>query len=480
MSEQRTRVASGTVASALQMGIGFVTIIVFGRLVGNNQLGLYFFVLSIVSTTDGLLNGFIAACKKRISEHDAPVRELLGLVLVVTIPAAIVLSGLVGGVLVAFDLIDADVTLLFAIAFVPFVASTAAVRMVVGLGRVDAAQWLQTARTVLRAIVQLALILVGLGAVGLVVGHAIAMTLGAAAALLFVGIVPRLPAIETVRSVGEFARYSVPGGVISRIDESADEMILGIMFAAGVVGDYGVAVRLVAPALLVSSVIQGSLAARLSDLDSRGEPVAHVIRKNLAFTAILSIPICFGALAIGDHVVVTAFGSEFGGAAPFLVILAASRVVKSFASPMTSAIAGFDLPRRLLVVNAISAVTVLVGAPVLAVAIGPIGVAVAIFLSTVVRCVLSALVLLSRVGRRSLVPRQVGEQVLAGFVMFWCVAAADRLLITDWLAVVLTVLIGGIVYGVVLLVVSPETRAATVKFVNKAFYTSRPETFRQT
>lgn len=469
MSEQRDRVASGTVASAVQMAIGFVSVILFGRLAGDEVVGVYFFVLSIIATTDGLLNGMMAACKKRISEYDAPVEELLGLLLIVTVPGAVVFAIVISGVLVLFDLTEPDVTVFFLVAFVPFVASTAGVRMVIGLGRVDAAQWLQTARTVLRVIVQLALIVVGFGAVGLVAGHAVAMTLGSIAAFVFIGIVPRLPSLETVRSVGTFARYSVPGGVISRIDESADEMILGFMFASGVVGDYGIAVRLVAPALLISAVMQGSLGTRVSNLDSRGESVAHVVRKNLAFTAILSVPIFFGVLAIGDHIVVTAFGSEFSGAAPFVVILAASRIVKCFGSPMTSAVGGLDLPRQMVVINTISALAVLVGAPAIAVVIGPLGVAVALLLSTVIRYVLAAFVLVPRIGFRSLFPRQFGEQLLAGLVMYLCVTVADRILITDWVTVVFTVGIGGVVYIATLLAVSPETRTAVVKSSNNQF-----------
>lgn len=469
MSNQRTRVASGTVASAVQMVIGFVSVIIFGRLVGDETLGVYFFVLSIVSTTDGLLNGVMAACKKRISEYAAPVEELLGLLLIVTVPGAVVLAIVISGVLVFFDLTKGTVAVLLLIDFVPFVASTAGVRMTVGLGRVDAAQWLQTARTVLRIVVQLVLIVVGFGVAGLVVGHVVAMTLGSIALFVFIGIVPRLPSLDTVRSVGTFARYSVPSGVISRIDESADEMILGIMFASGVVGDYGVAVRLLAPALLVSAVVQGSLGTRVSNLGSRGESVAGVVKKNLAFTAILSVPIFFGVLAIGEQVIVTAFGSEFAGAARFVVVLAASRVVKCFASPMTSTVSGLDLPRLMVVINTISALIVLIGSPVIAVVIGPLGVAVALLLSTVVRYVLAAFVLVPRIGFRSLVPRQFGEQLFAGLVMFLCVTVADRFLITGWITVVLTVGIGGIVYITTLLAVSPETRTAVVESSNNQF-----------
>lgn len=463
MSDQRTRVASGTVASAVQMTIGFVSIIFFGRLVGDGQLGVYFFVLSIMSTIDGLLNGVIVACKKRISEHQAPVEELLGLVLGVTIPGAIIFAVITNRVLVFFDLMEGDVAGLFLFAFVPFVASTAAVRMIIGLGRVDAAQWIQTARTIIRVTVQFILILVGLEAVGLIVGHAIAMALGSAASLVFIGVAPRFPDLDTIRSVGTFARYSIPGGIISRIDESADEMILGIMFASGVVGDYGVAVRLVAPALLVSSVMQGSLGTRVSNLDSRGESVGHVIRKNLAFTGILSVPIFFGVLAIGDHIIITAFGQEFSGATPFLMILAASRVVKCFGSPMTSAVGGLDLPGWMVVINTVSALGVLIGAPVIAMIIGPIGVAVAILFSTIIRYLMAALILVPRVGFWSLVPRQFGEQIFAGLMMFVGVTTADQFLINGWVTVIFTVGIGIAVYGAILFVISPETRIAVAE-----------------
>lgn len=467
MSSQRAKVASGTIANATQMALGFATIILFSRLLGSEAIGIYFFVLSIVATSDGILTGVISACGKRIPEEGSKVAELLGILAYGVIPVTLLYSIGVAGVLLVAGAADARTSLFVFIVFVPFVASSAGVRAIIGFERVDVARWLQTARTVVRVLIQFILIIGGMGVIGMILGHAIAMSLAGIAAFMWMKVIPRLPSRDTVESVWEFARYSVPSGLVSRVDESADEMLMGLLFAAGAVGEYGVAVRLVAPALLLPSVIQGSLSARLSRLESEGREVDNVLRSNLAFSAALSIPIFFGALAIGDHVIVTVFSSEFAGAAAFLTILAASRVIKSWSSPMTSAIAGLDRPRTLFVVDVLSATTMVLGGLLLSLAIGPIGIALGILIAVTVRWVSGLVVLLEYAQLRDLIPAQIFEQIAAGIAMYGIIVWVESWFITDWIAVILTVGLGGVVYGLTLLSLSAETRSLAFAMANR-------------
>lgn len=467
MSSQRSRVASGSVANAVQMGLGFVSIVAFSRLLGPEAIGVYFFVLAVVSTADGLLNGLVMAVGKRIPEVDSNVPELLGVLTYGLLPATVAFSALVAAVLFLTGAAAGDTALFIFLVFTPFVASAAGVRAIIGLERVDLARWLEAARTVLRIALQFALIVLGFGVVGMVVGYTLAMVVAAVGALVVMQVLPRLPSRETLDSVWDFARYSIPGGVVSRLDESADEMLMGLLFVSATVGDYGVAVRLVAPALLVPSVIQGSLSARLSRLESQGKPVAAVLRRNLAFSAVLAMPLFFGALAIGNQVVVTVFGSEFSGAGPFLVILAASRVVKAWSSPMTSAVAGLDHPRAVLVINTISAATMVGGGLLLAVLVGPVGIALGILGAMVVRWLACVVVLTEYASLRDLLPVQIGEQLAAGATMYLLVVWLAGWLVTSWQTVILAVGLGGMAYGLVLLAVSTETRRAATEMTTR-------------
>jgi O-antigen/teichoic acid export membrane protein len=442
------------------MAIGFATIILFGRLLGPAGIGTYFFILAIVTTADGGLNGLIVACRKRIAEVDSDVSELLGVLVFVLGPLVLLVSLGVAGILWGTGIVSTQVAVYILIDFFPFVMATAGVMAIVGLERVDLSEWLQTGRTVFRVIIQLTFLAAGLGVTGLVGGHALAMLIGAVVSFIVTGYAPTVPSKTTIQSVWSFARYSVPSGIVARLDASVDEVFVGLLFVSATVGDYGAAARLVTPALLIPAVIEGSLSSRVSRLDSRGDNVGNVVRKNLAFAAVLAVPLFFGAGALGDHVVVTVFGAEFAGAAAFLIPLAGARVLQAWASPLTSVIVGLDRPKAKLGIDVLSALVLIVGAVVFAGLLGPVGIAFAVLGSVTVRLLSCLVVLSTELSLWSLFPRQVGEQLFAGLLMYLVVAGLDRWVVADWVTIVLSVLIGATVYGVALLIVSPETRSA--------------------
>ncbi|MDT3437314.1 oligosaccharide flippase family protein [Haloarcula sp. 1CSR25-25] len=471
MASQRSRVASGSFANVVQMVLGFIVVVAFSRHLGSAEIGVYFFVLSIVATLDGGINGIIAALKKRISEQDANRDEILGALGIILIPISITFSILIFvGMSALNGNWDPRVPQLVAILFAPFVIATSITRMIIGISEVGKAKWLQTSRTAFRAVVQFALI--GLGTTGLVIGNTIGIVVFLVIGLFVLGIYPSIPSRETLRLIWEYARYSIPSGIVGRLNDSTDQMIIGLLFVSSTVGLYGVAARLVAPALLITSVIQGSLETKVSNLHSGGHEVKKAIRENMSFTAILSIPLFFGSLAIGDHIIAVIFGDEFTGAYLFLVVLAFSRVVKSLASPMTSIIGSLDCPSVVFRINLASSMVLLVGCFGMGIAIGGVGVALGIVAAIMTRFVLCVNFLHPRVGIKNLVTRQFFEQVGAGFIMLIITYAWDQsTVVTGWMETGILIGIGGVVYFLVLLTMSPEFRDLA-RGVTEDFYSS--------
>lgn len=462
MSNQRSRVLSGSVANAVQMSVGFLGIIVLSRMLGPSDIGLYFWVLSIVSTLDGILNGFISAVRKRIPEVESDINELLGVLSIVLIPTLLVFGLSVGGVVGIMR--TTEIGGFTVVIFIVFVLSTAVNSTLVGLERIDLSRWLQAGRTILRTVLQVILVGGGAGTVGMFTGYIGAMTITIVIGVILIGKRPIRPSYDTFRSVWKFARYSIPGGIVSRLDESVDEMIAGLLFASAVVGNYGVAIRLVAPALLVPSVIQGSLSARLSRLESEGKNIGSVIHSNLSFAPYFAIPLFFGALAIPEHIIVTVFSSQYADAASIFTAIALSRVVKSFASPMTSAIAGFDRPRAVMWINIASSSIMVLSSVVLGILIGPIGIALGLIASLMTRVVLCAFVLIEYVTFSQLLPQYTLIQFGVGAIMFGVVKIMDFFLISDVITILLTIGVGGIVYIGGTTVLIPDLRDVVTDF----------------
>lgn len=466
MSNQRERVASGTVASALTMTIGFIAIVPFSRSLGPSDIGLYFWVLSIISTADGVINGLLVAIKKRVSEVDADIPELLGVIAWIVVPFTVLVAAVVSvGLLVSGAAQPWTAAAAFII-FVPFVLAVAAKRVIIGLERVDVAQWLTTGRTCLRVVLQFGLLVIGTGVAGMFAGYATAMIAATVVGFMIVGVRPTAPSRETLQSVWQFARYSVPSGFVSRLDESIDQVLVGFLFLSSAVGNYGVAVRLVAPALLLTGVLQGSLSARLSRLESKEEPVDQPIKDNLAFTGVIAIPLFFGAAAIPKHTIITVFSSQYGEAAPLLVALAGTRVVKSYTSPMTSAVAGLNRPRALLWINTVSSAVMVAAAVAFGVVMGPIGVVFGLLTSLCVRLVACVVVLSDYVALSALASSEILRQVASGLVMFIIVEILDIVYISGWISILITIGLGVIVYAMTLFIISAKTRIHVRELTN--------------
>lgn len=449
-------VAKGFAAKMIQAVLGFAGAVLFARLLGPTSFGGFYLLLSIVQIADRPIQGVGNATKKRFSEASGNRQEILGVQLILSlgiIAAAGVAALALGGPLESFTGIRGAGPL-----FVLLFAATALFAPLQGLlaarGLPSVEVWNDTLRSVFTTSFQLAFVLLGYGAAGMAYGLSLATFCCLPVTHYYLRTLPSSPGRETLRSVWRFARYSIASRVLGRTYSRLDILLLGYFVSQASVGYYEAAYKLTIPATYVTVVAGAGLMAKVSNLHSRERGVDADVTNTLAFSSLFAIPLFFGALAIPEAVVVTAYGPEYRQAAELLVGLSLYTVVLTQTSPINSVVDGLDMPNHNMRVSAAAlALNVLIGVP-LVLAIGAVGVVVGTVIAETFRYLLLSRVVSRHTGA-GLLPRPVFEQAFAGVVMFVAVKAAHTVIkVGTWYDLALLLAVGGGVYFAVLTAIS--------------------------
>lgn len=453
----------GFVGQVLMALTGFAGTLIFANLLGQDGLGAFYLLVALVELCSQPLGGLASAIKKRGSEVDGAERELMGVqglvslgwVAVVT-TVAFLLSGRVDayvGGKGAWWLLGATLAMeALYTTFVPILQARGRVGLAVGL---DAVRSYVTFPT------QVVLVVLGFGLHGMMFGLILASVVTVPLAIRHHGLLPRFPSRSVVDHTFSYARYSVPAAAVSKAYDRFDTLLLGAVLAnaAPAVANYGVAVRLTLPAMFVAGTAANGLFVRVSNLHSKQEAFSQDVTNALAFASVLAVPLTFGGAAIAEPLVRTLFGGQYPGAAPFVVGLAAYRLVQSQTSILSRVIQGLDRPRIAFRISVLGlAVNVALGVA-LVYWVGALGVVWATIVAQTVSYVVFAVLVTRELPDVSLFPRPLVEQLVAGGVMFVAVSALHAVLtVGSWLDLSALLVAGAAVYGGVLLGISVRTR----------------------
>lgn len=454
-------ISKGIIAKIVQAVLGFAGTVIFARVLGPTDFGGYYLLLSLVSIVDRPVSGMSSATKKRYAESDAPKAEILGFQTVFNVGYVIVAS--LGAVLLHSQLASytalPDAAIYFAVLLTGLTLFTSLQAFLASLGRVGIQSWIDTFRSVLTLALQLALVAVGLGAAGMVFGLFFATIAVLPLTYHYLRTIPELPVRETVSSVWSFARYSIPASFVGKSYDRLDILLLGFLASPMSAAWYEVAYKLTIPAMFVGGLISAGLMANVSDKVSRGESIDDDINNSLAFASSIAIPVLFGALAIPESIVVTAYGPDYRNAALLLVGLALYRVVQTQTDVLTGILQGLDKPDVQMRASALAlGINIPLGIG-LYWEFGALGVVMATVVSETVRYVFFNRSV-SREVTRSLLPRAFFEQVTAGVVMYVAVEQASGwLVVRSWVDLLTLVSFGAVVYFLVLSAISYHFRA---------------------
>jgi O-antigen/teichoic acid export membrane protein len=312
---------------------------------------------------------------------------------------------------------------------------------------------------------QASLLYLGYGLIGMVVGMVVANLLLLPPMAWRLGVRPRWPSRATLASLWSFARSSIPESFVGTALSRMDRLLLGAIATTAAVGNYEIAMNVTMPAMFVAGVASNRLLGRVSERASQDAAIDREVRNVIATVSVVAVPIFFGALVIGDVLVITIYSDAYTQAGTFVAGLAFYRLLKSQETILRSTIDGLNRPDlNVRISTAVFAVNLVLGVGLL-LEFGPIGIIVATLVGELLAYGLRAAVL-SRLTAVELLPRPLFAQVLAGGFMAMVVWGARQALgVPSWPFVAVYVGLGAVCYFSFLGILSKEFRDTTLRLI---------------
>lgn len=438
---------------------GFVATFLIARLLGAETLGVYAVATALLFVLNVPATAIANATNKRLSE---------GIDRGGYLSAGIGLNAVVGGglallVVALAEYVDgyvgAPVSDLIAVLILANVAFLTANGALQGQKRVARAGVLQALERTGRTAGQVALIVLGYGLAGLLVGHAASLAAAAVLGALLFEIRPSLPSRTQLRRIVEYARYSWLGTLETRAFGWMDTIVLGVFVAPALIGIYEVAWTLASTLALVGNSVQQTLFPEMSELgiDENYERIHHYLNEGLVFVGVFAIPGLFGAAVLGSAIL-SIYRPEFQRGAYVLLVLILARIVAAYGQQFVTVINAIDRPDVAFRINLVFVASNVLLNVVFVVEFGWYGAAVATLLSAAISLTLGYAGLRQLIGAPDVPYREIARQVAASVVMVVALLGPVSVLPSNHYATVALVAFGAAVYVAVLLVLSGRVR----------------------
>lgn len=463
-------VSKGLVAKVLMALVGFAGTIIFARVLGATKFGSYYLLLMIVEILKKPVDGWSAAAKKRYSELSSPKGEIVGIQILLPLTLAAVVAAFVypfEGAVVEFTSISRSYLLL--VFLLGALSLYSVFESILGAtGRVGRQTGIDTFRSIATLALQAVFVWYGTGALGMAYGLGLATLLSVPLLLWSFEVSVDIPTRDTIHSLAIFAKDSIPYAFVSKAWDRYDIFLIGLLLSPAIVGYYEVAYKLVVPATFVSGMIGSVMMPRTSNLKSKGEDITADVANSLSFASLFAIPIFFGALAIPEKLVVTAYGPEYRAAATLLIGLSLYQIFNSQSTIFGDILAGLDRHHLNLRISLFAFGVNIVLGYLLIFEHGALGVVVATVVAGIAEYFAGAYLL--SLYEIPFVSKTIFYEILAGFLMYVALLPLSKFVsIQSWFTLLIVIGIGGIIYFTVLFVVSVRIRVVIQSLLQNAF-----------
>jgi len=442
---------------------GFVATFAIARILGAEGLGTYAVAVALLFWLNVPASAIGNAINKRVSEGaDRGSYLTAGFMLNAVVAAAVAIA------IAAFAeqvdaYIGASVSDLIAALAISNVAMMTVIWSLNGQKKVGHTGVLRALERVGRTGFQVALILLGYGLSGLLVGHAASLAAAALLGVVLFEVRPSMPTRKHTRSLLDYARYSWLGTIKTRAFGWMDTIVLAFFVPSALIGIYEVSWTLASTLALVSNSVRQTLFPELSELsvEDNYDRVHHYLNEGLVFTGVFAVPGLFGAAVIGPRLL-KIYRPEFTRGATILLVLIVARTLAAFGSQFLSAINAIDRPDVAFRINLVFVVSNVVLNVALISQFGWYGAAAATAISATITLSLGYLALASLIGRPEIPLREIAREFVASFAMAGAVYALATVAPDSHYATVGLVLVGGAVYAAVLVWLSTRVREKAV------------------
>jgi len=460
----------GDTEFGVQVGIGFlgnVTValagllgsIVVARIIGPTGYGVFYISVAISNLLENLISGWANACRKRMTETQFDESEALGSVFLTFLVILFVVTPL------SFLTLGFVTENPFIPVVVPVLLGTKSIYrglqiFLSGRENFSMSIWSNAVKTITQAVGKVVLVVLGFGVWGILGGTVMGFVVVIPALLYWIKIRPKIPSVDSLKSIASFAKWSIPEGFVGSALSRMDIILLGWLASAGLSSQYQIGMQITLPAMFVFGAIQSGLMGRISNLESRDEEWESDVWNSLAYGGILAVPIFFGGAVLGEEIAVTIFSSQYEGAGVFVAGLALYRVITTQTGPFGAIIAALDRPDISFRISLVAfALNISLGIG-LYFSIGAVGIVIATVLVQFVKylLVIYAANLLADID--FIVTSPFVKQVASGAVMGAVVWIAKATMgFPHWWSVFVYTGIGALIYGVCIVLAIPHFRA---------------------
>jgi O-antigen/teichoic acid export membrane protein len=449
--------------------LGFGATLYFARELGAEPLGIYSLVLGVVSwlSIAGAM-GIPAATSKRVSEGTDREEFAAGGFLLVVVLVGLLLGGVAvfRGQLNAY--IGYPAAGFVALILVVSLLAQSIFSTMQGLHLVQLQGFLSPLRTGVRSGLQIGVLAVGGGLVGLfwgyVAGYVVAFIVGGSIVVRRLGGV-KLPDRTHLRSLVDFARFAWISDIRSKAFNWLDIVILGFFVAPSLIGIYAVAWNIAQFLILFSSSIATTTFPEMSQLSAEedAQAAAGLFKEAVSYAGLFLIPGVVGSLVVGERLL-RLYSDEFTQGVAVLSLLVVACLIQAYQNQVMTTLNAVDRPDLAFRVNGVFLLTNLTLNVVLIYFYGWIGAAVAtglsafISLGTGLGYLRSLIAVDVPVGELA---KQWGAAGVMGLVVYGLRAVEDTTGVVGHNAIVVVLLVGtgAGVYFLVLLALSTRFRA---------------------
>ena len=453
------------ISKFLSSVLGFVATLYFARTLGAEVLGFYALTITVVSWIQlGGKIGFGGAIKKRVSEGEQQSQyAAAGGIIILGLG---IILGLV--VLLEYSYIESYIGRPVA----PFVSALIVLGLLMaylnsllsGYRLVHILGILEPIRIGSRSLLQIGLVVSGLGLGGMLYGYIGGLVVAASVALIYTPLKFQTPNRDHFQSLIEYAKFAWLGNLRYRAYNDVDILVLGIFVQSNLIGIYSVVWSITKFLTVFDSAISSTIFPEISNADHHENTglAETLISDSLRYSGLILIPGFVGSLILAGDIL-EIYGPEFTQGAHVMSILILAGLVYAYQRQFVNALNAIDRPALSFRVNGIFIVTNFLLNIALVYYYGWTGAAVATSLSASLSLLFAVYYLRSeidfKIPSRDIVQQWVAALVMAGVVYTGLVIENTHQIIShNFATVLLLVIVGASVYTVFLFIISSSFR----------------------
>ncbi|MCD4703666.1 MAG: flippase [Methanosarcinaceae archaeon] len=439
---------------------GFVSTMYFAHTVGASILGAYFLFIAyngiFTLVADG---GFGGAAVKRISEGEEPDAYFSAYFLIRLTFSMIV-------VLTLFTLkdyfVDLNTSGMFEWLVLAVIISVLAGPIsngVAGRGKMGIRSTCAAVGNISKILLQVLAVFLGYEAAGLAGGAVAGILIAAIVEFRFLDLHFVRFGWKHVKSLSTFSfwLFLTSGGLL--VFSQSDTILIGYFMGNTDVGIYRVALQFTTIAAFATYALRTTLWPKVSHWwkNSEIDLIETSLSRALGYSLILAVPVFVGGVLLGDKLLYFFYGADFAQGYTTLTILLAVQIVNIFQYFFTMYLDALDMPKESFKVTAVSVVVNIALNILLIPLIGILGAAIATLATMLLNALLAKRILSTMIDIH-LEANTLSNIVKASAAM-GLVVLTFRMTIplySIWITL-FAVMIGGIVYGFLILKMDTRT-----------------------